>query len=270
MAESLILPVPELMSAVYLVPLALSAQAARDRATVGLSALMASPVGIAARMMLDAGAVTVHAMSSSSLPPVPARCRRAAAPVRAGRVRLAGLFVPGEAELAQVRDTFACVTGQRGGQNSTYGRRSWHDQDAASSCGRCPGPTTPGGRRLDRCVPRAGLRITVRQGVGARARGASSGWSSGRSCWPRALIRTVGTWITCWTGTRPLPPRSSATSPRRGPRILRSVAPPERLYSLRREATDSYRAVQPLLAGVSAGERATEAARAAAVPGAVG
>jgi hypothetical protein len=70
-AESLILPVPELMSAVYLVPLALSAQAARDRATVGLSARMASPVGIAARMMLDAGAVTVHAMSSSSLPPVP-------------------------------------------------------------------------------------------------------------------------------------------------------------------------------------------------------
>ena len=32
---------------------------------------MASPVGIATRMMLDAGAVTVHAMSSSSLPPVP-------------------------------------------------------------------------------------------------------------------------------------------------------------------------------------------------------
>jgi hypothetical protein len=70
-AESLILPVPELMSAVYLVPLALSAQAAKDRAAVGLSARMASPVGIATRMMLDAGAVTVHAMSSSSLPPVP-------------------------------------------------------------------------------------------------------------------------------------------------------------------------------------------------------
>ncbi len=73
MAESLILPVPELMSAVYLVPLALSAQAAKDRAAVGLSARMASPVGIATRMMLDAGAVTVHAMSSSSLPPVPAQ-----------------------------------------------------------------------------------------------------------------------------------------------------------------------------------------------------
>ncbi len=71
MAENLILPVPERMSAVYLVPLALSAEAAKDRATAGLSARVASPVGVAARMMLDAGAVTVHAMSASSLPPVP-------------------------------------------------------------------------------------------------------------------------------------------------------------------------------------------------------
>ena len=71
MAENLILPVPELMSAVYLVPLSLSARAAKDRATAGLSARVTSPVGVAARMMLDAGAVTVHALSSSSLPPVP-------------------------------------------------------------------------------------------------------------------------------------------------------------------------------------------------------
>jgi len=70
-AENLILPVPELMSAVYLVPLALSAQAAKDRATAGLSDRVPSPVGVAARLMLDAGAVTVHAMSSSLLPPVP-------------------------------------------------------------------------------------------------------------------------------------------------------------------------------------------------------
>ena len=73
MAENLILPVPELMSAVYLVPLSLSVQAAKDRASAGLSARIASPVGVAARMMLDAGAVTVHAMSSSSLPSVPAQ-----------------------------------------------------------------------------------------------------------------------------------------------------------------------------------------------------
>jgi hypothetical protein len=71
-AENLILPVPELMSAVYLVPLSLSAQAAKDRMTAGLSVRITSPVGVAVRLMLDAGAVTVHPMSSSSLPPVPA------------------------------------------------------------------------------------------------------------------------------------------------------------------------------------------------------
>jgi magnesium transporter len=38
-----------------------------------------------------------------------------------------------------------------------------------------------------------------------------------------------------------------------------SVAPTERIYSLRREATDFYRAVHPLLAVVTTIERATEA-----------
>jgi hypothetical protein len=68
-AEDLILPVPRLMSAVYLVPVALSAAAARDRAAAGLAARVASPVGVAARMMLDAGTVTVAVVPSSSLPP---------------------------------------------------------------------------------------------------------------------------------------------------------------------------------------------------------
>jgi hypothetical protein len=69
--EDLILPVPEFMPAVYLVPVALTVQAAKECATAGLSARVAGPVGIAARMMLDAGAVTVEAMPSSSLPPLP-------------------------------------------------------------------------------------------------------------------------------------------------------------------------------------------------------
>ena len=50
MAEDLILPVPRLMSAVYLVPVALSDQAAKDRAAAGLSARLANPVGVAARI----------------------------------------------------------------------------------------------------------------------------------------------------------------------------------------------------------------------------
>ena len=95
MAENLILPVPALMSAVYLLPLSLSAQAAGDRVTAGLSARMASPVGIAVRMMLDAGAVTVNAMSSSSLPPVPAPLQEylGVAPELVRAVAEAGEFV---------------------------------------------------------------------------------------------------------------------------------------------------------------------------------
>ncbi len=95
MAENLILPVPELMSAVYLLPLSLSAQAARDRVTAGLSARVAGPVGIAVRMMLDAGAVTVNAMSSSSLPPVPAPLQEylGVAPELVRAVAEAGEFV---------------------------------------------------------------------------------------------------------------------------------------------------------------------------------
>lgn len=69
MAEDLILPVPEIMSAVYLVPVALSAQSAQDRVAAGLDGRVDSPVGVAARMMLDGGAVTVAAVPSSSLPP---------------------------------------------------------------------------------------------------------------------------------------------------------------------------------------------------------
>jgi hypothetical protein len=58
------------LSAVYLVPVSLSARAAKESVAVGLSARLASPVGVAARMMLDAGAVTVEAVPSSSLPPL--------------------------------------------------------------------------------------------------------------------------------------------------------------------------------------------------------
>ncbi len=71
MAEDLILPVPGLMSAVYLIPAALSAQAVKERAAAGITARLVSPLGVAARMMLDSGALTVQVMPSSSLPSVP-------------------------------------------------------------------------------------------------------------------------------------------------------------------------------------------------------
>ena len=70
-------------------------KAARDRVTAGLSARIAGPVGIAVRMMLDAGAVTVNAMSSSSLPPVPAPLQEylGVAPELVRAVAEAGEFV---------------------------------------------------------------------------------------------------------------------------------------------------------------------------------
>ena len=67
MAEDLILPVPETMLAVYLVPVALSPRAAQDLTVAGLDARAGSPVAVAARMMLDAGAVTIASVPSSSL-----------------------------------------------------------------------------------------------------------------------------------------------------------------------------------------------------------
>ncbi len=66
MAEDLILPVPATMSAVYLVPAALSPRAAQDLTVAGLDARAGSPVAVAARMMLDAGAVTIASVPSSS------------------------------------------------------------------------------------------------------------------------------------------------------------------------------------------------------------
>jgi hypothetical protein len=65
-AEDLILPVPETMSAVYLVPAALSPRAAQDLTVAGLDARAGSPVAVAARMMLDAGAVTIASVPSSA------------------------------------------------------------------------------------------------------------------------------------------------------------------------------------------------------------
>jgi hypothetical protein len=70
MAEDLFLPVPELLSAVYLVPTALDAEEAKARTRAALQALIPDPVGTAARRMLEVGAVRLASMSE--IPPLPA------------------------------------------------------------------------------------------------------------------------------------------------------------------------------------------------------
>lgn len=72
MAENLILPVPELLSAVYLVPAALDGADAKKRTQAALPTWVLGPVGTAARKMLEAGAIRVAAVPSSAIPSVPA------------------------------------------------------------------------------------------------------------------------------------------------------------------------------------------------------
>ena len=71
MTENLVLPVPEILSAVYLVPATLPDQAVKERVKSALSARVPDPVGLVARKMLDVGAVMVAVQPSSGLPPLP-------------------------------------------------------------------------------------------------------------------------------------------------------------------------------------------------------
>jgi hypothetical protein len=79
-AEDLILPVPDGLSAAYLVPAPptgpdpepRSGADLKERLGALLAARLAGPAGAAAEMMLAAGAVTAEALPSSSMPPLPA------------------------------------------------------------------------------------------------------------------------------------------------------------------------------------------------------
>lgn len=72
MAENLILPVPERLSAVYLVPAALDGAEAKDRTKAALPIWVPDPVGTVARKLLEAGAVHVAGLASSGLPTISA------------------------------------------------------------------------------------------------------------------------------------------------------------------------------------------------------
>lgn len=76
MTEGLILPVPEVLSAVYLVPTTLPSREARERTKVALATRVPGPVGTAARKMLEVGAVKVANQPSSVVPPLPAWLQR--------------------------------------------------------------------------------------------------------------------------------------------------------------------------------------------------
>lgn len=76
MAKGLILPVPDVLSAVYLVPAALPSREARVRTTAALATRVTGPVGTAARRMLEVGAIKVASQPASVVPPLPTGLQR--------------------------------------------------------------------------------------------------------------------------------------------------------------------------------------------------
>jgi hypothetical protein len=72
MAEHLILPVAETLTATYLVPAKLDDTTASERTLSALAAHIPDPVGTVARKMLEVGAVHVSTQQASALPPLPA------------------------------------------------------------------------------------------------------------------------------------------------------------------------------------------------------
>jgi hypothetical protein len=75
-AGTLILPVPEVLSAVYLVPTWLDAAAARERAIAELSAQVPEPFAGIAAGMLEAGTVGVSDMAASAAPALSAKLQQ--------------------------------------------------------------------------------------------------------------------------------------------------------------------------------------------------
>lgn len=74
MADDLILPVPEILSAVYMVPTSGDGESAKKRVQAALHAQVPAPLGTAAAKMLDVGAVRMA--SITEIPPLPADLQR--------------------------------------------------------------------------------------------------------------------------------------------------------------------------------------------------
>jgi magnesium transporter len=177
-----------------------------------------------------------------------------------------GLFEPAEAELAQVRDTFGLhELAIEDAQNfhmrpkiETYEHnvrlvilRTARYDDAAEEVefGEISVFLAPA------------FVITVRQGVGSELRGARQRLER------RPELLAAGTSSALWAildevvdGYAPVIAGLERDIDQVEATVFSgAVAPTERIYSLRREATDFYRAVHPLLAVVATFERAAEA-----------
>ena len=176
-----------------------------------------------------------------------------------------GLFEPGEEELAQVRDTFGLH------ELAVEDAQNFHMRPKIESYDRDVRLVILRTARYDDAAEEVqfgeisvflapAFVITVRQGVASGLRGArqrleqrpellAAGSSS--ALWA-ILDQVVDDYAPVVAGLEHDIDQVEATV------FSGAVAPTERIYSLRREATDFYRAVHPLLAVVTTIERATE------------
>jgi magnesium transporter len=197
--------------------------------------------------------------------PVP--LEEAAARCRQGGFVWLGMFEPGQEELAQVRDTFGlhelavedAQTFHMRPKTETYShdvrlvilRTARYNEEAEEvEFGEISVFLAPS------------FVITVRQGVASGLRGARQrleqrpellATGSSSALWA-ILDQVVDDYAPVVAGLEHDIDQIEATV------FSGAVAPTERIYSLRREATDFYRAVHPLLAVVTTVERATKAA----------
>jgi magnesium transporter len=177
-----------------------------------------------------------------------------------------GLFEPSDAELAQVRDTFGLH------ELAVEDAQSFHMRPKTELYDRDVRLVILRTARYDAAAGEVAFGeisvflaptfvITVRQGVASELRGARQRLEQ------RPELLAAGSWSAVWAildqvvddyapvvaGLEGDVDQVEATV------FSGAVAPTERIYSLRREATDFYRAVHPLLGVVATIERATEA-----------
>ena len=175
-----------------------------------------------------------------------------------------GLFEPGEEELAQVRDTFGLH------ELAVEDAQNFHMRPKIETYDQGVQLVILRTARYDDAAEEVefgeisiflgpAFVIAVRQGVASELhRPAATGAAAGvaRHGQHGRAVGDLGS-----GGGRVRTGRRRARTrhrPGRGHRISGASAPTERIYSLRREATDFYRAVHPLLAVVTAIERAAE------------
>src|SRR6266581_795126 len=196
----------------------------------------------------------------------PVALQEAAARCAEGGFVWLGLFEPGEAELAEVRDTFGLhELAVEDAQNFHMRPKiETYDQDVRLVILRTA--------RYDDAAEEVEFGeisvflaptfvIAVRQGVASELRGARQRLEH------RPELLAAGTSAALWAildqvvdGYAPVVAGLERDIDQIEATVFSgAVAPTERIYSLRREATDFYRAVHPLLAVVTTIERATEA-----------